>query len=324
MGLTVWPAPEDAGVVGPTGATGPQGPPGQPGATGATGSAGAAGAAGKSAYQSAVDNGFTGTETQWLASLKGDKGDPGAVASVNGHTGPNINLTATDVQAATAHHMHSAAEVGAIALTARGAAQGVASLDSSAAVPLNQLPNEWGPADHGLITWAFDPAAGESQGRFPGLANRRLTAVLLRRTALVSSIVWHFAGYAGGLLSGSWAGVYASTGSRVAVTPDLSTPGVLPEVHNAGGATVQAALTAPVSMTPGVYYIVWSMRYTESPGDGPMMLCADSAGGAPPNIFGPAGVRRFGYWPTAPTTAPTSINPSAYENGANRFWAALS
>lgn len=33
---------------------------------------------GASAYQVAVNNGFTGTETEWLASLKGPKGDTGA------------------------------------------------------------------------------------------------------------------------------------------------------------------------------------------------------------------------------------------------------
>lgn len=47
---------------------------------------GSDGVDGKSAYQIAVDNGFTGTETEWIASLKGetglkgdkgDKGDPG-------------------------------------------------------------------------------------------------------------------------------------------------------------------------------------------------------------------------------------------------------
>lgn len=32
---------------------------------------------GKSAYQTAVDNGFVGTEQQWLDSLKGEKGDKG-------------------------------------------------------------------------------------------------------------------------------------------------------------------------------------------------------------------------------------------------------
>ena len=39
---------------------------------------GATGADGKSAYQIAVENGFTGTEEEWLASLVGEKGDTGA------------------------------------------------------------------------------------------------------------------------------------------------------------------------------------------------------------------------------------------------------
>ena len=33
---------------------------------------------GKSAYDIAVENGFVGTEAEWLESLKGDKGDTGA------------------------------------------------------------------------------------------------------------------------------------------------------------------------------------------------------------------------------------------------------
>lgn len=39
------------------------------------------GPAGKSAYEIAVENGFTGTEQEWLASLKGDKGDKGATGA---------------------------------------------------------------------------------------------------------------------------------------------------------------------------------------------------------------------------------------------------
>lgn len=35
------------------------------------------GVRGKSAYQVAVDNGFSGTEVEWIASLEGDKGDRG-------------------------------------------------------------------------------------------------------------------------------------------------------------------------------------------------------------------------------------------------------
>lgn len=56
---------------------GPPGPAGQDGEQGKDGAPGPAGADGESAYQIAVDNGFTGTETEWLASLKGADGDPG-------------------------------------------------------------------------------------------------------------------------------------------------------------------------------------------------------------------------------------------------------
>lgn len=66
------------GEQGIQGIQGEQGIQGDRGETGANGSDGADGEDGKSAYQVAVDNGFVGTESQWLASLKGDPGDDGA------------------------------------------------------------------------------------------------------------------------------------------------------------------------------------------------------------------------------------------------------
>lgn len=42
---------------------------------------------GESAYQTAVDNGFKGTEKEWLASLKGQPGEKGAKGDI-GPTGP--------------------------------------------------------------------------------------------------------------------------------------------------------------------------------------------------------------------------------------------
>jgi hypothetical protein len=45
--------------------------------TGTGGGSGTPGADGKSAYEIAVENGFSGTESEWLASLKGEKGDKG-------------------------------------------------------------------------------------------------------------------------------------------------------------------------------------------------------------------------------------------------------
>lgn len=55
-------------VVGGAGAPGVEGDPGTPGAPGVDG------IDGESAYQIAVDNGFVGTEAQWLASLQGPQG----------------------------------------------------------------------------------------------------------------------------------------------------------------------------------------------------------------------------------------------------------
>lgn len=49
-------------------------------AAGPAGPAGPAGEDGKSAYQIAVDNGFEGTEAEWLESLKGPAGDSGLTA----------------------------------------------------------------------------------------------------------------------------------------------------------------------------------------------------------------------------------------------------
>lgn len=58
------------------------------GKDGADGVDGKDGADGKSAYQIAVEAGYTGTETEWLASLKGEKGDAGE-AGAPGEKGEN-------------------------------------------------------------------------------------------------------------------------------------------------------------------------------------------------------------------------------------------
>jgi hypothetical protein len=66
-------------VLGVDYSNGQPGPTGQPGKDGKDGQPGKDGAAGPSAYDIAVKNGFQGTESEWLDSLKvkGDKGDRG-------------------------------------------------------------------------------------------------------------------------------------------------------------------------------------------------------------------------------------------------------
>ena len=78
----------DQGDKGDTGSQGPkgdkgdpglQGPQGDKGDTGSQGPKGDKGDNGKSAYDVAVENGYVGDASSWVASLKGDKGDPGDI-----------------------------------------------------------------------------------------------------------------------------------------------------------------------------------------------------------------------------------------------------
>lgn len=75
------------GVQGPQGPTGPvgergpkgdKGDKGEQGPKGDRGPQGIQGVDGKSAYQLAVDNGYSGTITEWLANLKGESGNSSA------------------------------------------------------------------------------------------------------------------------------------------------------------------------------------------------------------------------------------------------------
>ena len=84
------------GPQGPAGPEGPEGPQGPQGPAGPQGPEGPQGDDGKSAYQIAVDNGYVGTETAWIASLKGDKGDTGAQGP-KGDKGADGTMTFADL-----------------------------------------------------------------------------------------------------------------------------------------------------------------------------------------------------------------------------------
>ena len=72
------------GPAGPQGEQGPQGAPGEKGDTGAAGAPGEKGADGKSAYESAQDGGYTGTESAFnsLLAQVGNKVDKSTIVNV--------------------------------------------------------------------------------------------------------------------------------------------------------------------------------------------------------------------------------------------------
>ena len=67
----------ETGEKGEPGAKGDSGEKGEPGEPGKDGIDGRDGADGKSAYLLAVEHGYCGSESEWLTSLKGEKGDAG-------------------------------------------------------------------------------------------------------------------------------------------------------------------------------------------------------------------------------------------------------
>ncbi|MER5759564.1 hypothetical protein [Streptomyces sp. NPDC002082] len=338
-----------------------RGPKGDTGATGQTGAAGPGGVVqsvnGKSAAAvtlSAADVGALATSAagapSGVATLGADgkvpaaqlptAGGGGAVDSVNSKTGVVV-LTAADVgaldqAAADARYAQTSAAVLLAGTQTISGGKTFSAIPSTTAAPTtaNHLARksyvdalgggEWLPSDHGLLTWAFDPALGQSTALYPGSGPIRVTAVILRVPVTVTRIVWFATGYAGGLTTGSWAAIYDSAGTRVAATGDMSTATYEPaEVHTAGGATISSPLTASYAAPAGVYYVASRWQYNTTTGDGPMLLAAESGAGAPPNQFGQTPVRRFGVYTTGAAAAPATINVGAMENGANRFWTGL-
>ena len=122
----------EQGVQGPKGDTGAQGPQGEQGVQGIQGPqgvegpegpqgpAGVAGADGKSAYQTAVEGGYSGTETAFNA----------AIVELPNHIADKKNP-----------HGVTAAQTGAIPSNEKGAASGVATLGADGKVPSGQLPS---------------------------------------------------------------------------------------------------------------------------------------------------------------------------------------
>ena len=92
-------------IQGPTGYTGSRGDVGYTGSTGTQGPIGYTGSAGRSAYEIATDNGFSGTEQEWLDSL----GEPLTVE-------PNAGLSITSSTITTVYNSLISDDVQSIAV----------------------------------------------------------------------------------------------------------------------------------------------------------------------------------------------------------------
>jgi hypothetical protein len=169
------------------------------------------------------------------------------------------------------------------------------------------------PSDHNLIAWTQDPATLRTGGDTTTSGTVYLAKVkITSRNTLVSNIIVGILGSPAGLTSGNVAGLYDSSGARLAVTADQTT------AWSTVGTKVMA-LTAPVTLQPGYYYVALLSNGTTPP-----QFATGGGGSSATNAGLTAATARFLTGPTGQTALPASITLSSGTPVIGARWAALS
>lgn len=243
------------------------------------------------------------------------------VQSVNGHTGA-VTLSAADVGAATAGHTHTAAAVGAIATTARAAANGVASLDGTTRMPAAQLPattprNLWTPQSLGFQAWTCDPyTVANPSVKYLTPQRLYVCGINITEDTQVNRVVMFARGYGGVSAARFAAGIYrengtkvTSTASPVALAAAGQTTGSPPQMINSHIGATPISMPSTVTLTPGRYWITWVLT-TGGTTDYAYYHVQNEAPVSPANFFLGAPFARAWYLASQSNT-PTSLNQAA-------------
>lgn len=157
------------GETGPQGIQGERGPAGHQGEQGEQGPAGQDGAPGKSAYEIAVEDGFSGNVYEWLESLKGDQGPSGATGpqgpSGESYTGSLMPLIGDNGIQVTSNAVNAIVSISSVAHDATISGYGTTSspLGVVGGVTLTQSPAGPVSITDGNVT-AYCVNAGLGQG----------------------------------------------------------------------------------------------------------------------------------------------------------------
>ncbi|MFJ9869050.1 hypothetical protein [Streptomyces sp. NPDC101165] len=254
----------------------------------------------------------------------------GAVSSVNTKTG-DVVLAAADVGAATAAHTHTAAQVGALATTARAAANGVASLDASTKIPIAQLPaaagrNMWTPQALGFQAWSVDPAHVANPTTAPKAAviqRLYMSGVNITESTQVNRVVIFARGWAGSAAVPAarfYVGIYNEAGTRVATSGLVSSvaeagqlTGTAPGAVNNHIGAVPIALTATATLAPGRYWAAFLMSAGAAT-DFYYMHVQNESPSAPANFYMGTTFQRA-WCLNSQTSLPATVNQAVGEVG---------
>lgn len=260
----------------------------------------------------------------------GAGGGGGAVSSVNTKTG-DVVLAAADVGAATAAHTHTAAQVGALATTARAAANGVASLDATTRLPAAQLPtttprNVWTPQSLGFAAWSVDPAHVANPTTAPKAAviqRLYMSGINISESTQVNRVAIFARGWAGSAAVPAarfYVGIYNEAGTRVATSGLVSSvaeagqlTGTAPGAVNNHIGAVPIALTATATLAPGRYWAAFLMSAGAAT-DFYYMHVQNESPSAPANFFMGTAFQRA-WCLNGQTSLPATVNQAVGEVG---------
>ncbi|MEU0170138.1 hypothetical protein ABZ214_32605 [Streptomyces iakyrus] len=257
----------------------------------------------------------------------------GTVQTVAGKS-PDANgdvaLVPADVGAATAAHTHTAAQVGALATTARGAANGVASLDASTRLPVAQLPaaaprNVWTPQALGFQAWSLDPAAVANPAAKAAVVGRiYLSGINITEPTPANRVVIYARGWGGSTLIPAarfYAGIYNESGARVATSGQVSNlpeagqiTGTAPGARDNHVGAVPVPLTATVTLQPGRYWAAFLLSAGAAT-DFYYMHVQNEAPSNPGNFFLGTAFQRHWCVPSGQTSLPSTVNQANGEVG---------
>lgn len=240
----------------------------------------------------------------------------------------------TSVNTKTGDVVLTAADVGALASTARGAASGVASLDASTRIPIGQMPtavgrNMWTPQALGFQAWSVDPAAVANPTTLKAAVVGRIymCGMNITETTQVNRVVIMARGWAGSTAVPAarfFAGIYNESGSRVAWSGSTALSNVpaagqisgsAPGMTNNHIGAVPLPLTATATLAPGRYWAAFLLSAGSST-DFYYMHIQNEAPSNPGNFFlGSTAFQRHWCISSGQTTLPATANQSTGEVG---------
>ncbi|MYW43035.1 collagen-like protein [Streptomyces sp. SID161] len=262
------------------------------------------------------------TPTAHASSHASNGSDPVTPVSIGAYPatdGNTLNTYVTDLQNRVGGAFGLENRATALENSRLDKSQNLADLGNAATARSNLLAaygNVWGPPDHGLTAWTFDPATCSANGTTLSAGFIYLVQIILRQPATLTKIHAVLGAAGSGLTSGQClAGYYDTAGNRVAITGDMSTTW-----NSAGNKTM--TLTASYAAPAGKLYAAFLHNGTTSP----TFACGSTLGASftPGNANLAASSYRFCRSSSGQTSLPTTITLSGYTPDANNLWAGCS